>query len=181
MPAIPMTEPVAPRYIHINPETNLVHLMVPVVGGQEISTDNTCKAMVELKDFFDGGALRELNAYKDALESDIQLLALLAATSPERALKEMRLTQIDAYIEAIKAMSYSYSDAVTTFLTRPSNLYSIQLRPRIPDSLSSVVNPTAFARAFKPAGEYPSYGDVASRFTSVAMLAAAFRVIPINR
>ena len=34
--------------------------MVPVVGGQEISTDNTCKATVALKDFFDGGALREL-------------------------------------------------------------------------------------------------------------------------
>jgi hypothetical protein len=34
--------------------------MVPVVGGQEISTDNTCKATVALREFFDGGALRPL-------------------------------------------------------------------------------------------------------------------------
>lgn len=31
---------------------------------------------------------------------------------------------------------------MTSFLTRPSNLYSIQLRPQIPDSQSKVVNPT---------------------------------------
>ncbi len=43
---ISFTEPVSPRYIHINPVTNRVHLMVPVVGGQEISTDNICKATV---------------------------------------------------------------------------------------------------------------------------------------
>lgn len=53
----PFIEPLSPRYIHINPETNQVHLLVPVVGGQEISTDNTCKATVALRDFFDGSAL----------------------------------------------------------------------------------------------------------------------------
>lgn len=51
---IPLTEPTAPRYITINQETNQVHLMVPVVSGQEISTDNTCKATVALREFFDG-------------------------------------------------------------------------------------------------------------------------------
>jgi len=139
MPSISLTEPVSPRYIHINTATNRVHLLVPVVGGQEISTDNTCKSTVALRDFFDGGALRELNVYKDALEFDIQLLA---GGSPERVLKEERLTQIYAYIDALIAMRHSYSDAMTAFLTRPSNLHSIQLRPRIPDNLSKVVNPT---------------------------------------
>ena len=115
MPTIPLTEPVSPRYIHINAETNRVHLLVPVIGGQEISTDNTCKATVALKDFFDGGALRELNGYKGALEFDIQLLAV---GSPEQVLKEERLTQIHAYIEALKAMSYSYRDAITAFINK---------------------------------------------------------------
>ena len=123
---IPLTEPTAPRYIHINRQTNRVHLMVPVVGGQEISTDNTCKATVALKEFFEGGALRELNAYKDALGLDIQLLAV---GSPERALKEDRLTQIHTYIAATQDMRNSYGRAMTAFLRRPSNLYSIQLRP----------------------------------------------------
>ena len=56
---ISLTEPTAPRYISINQETNQVHLMVPVFGGQEISTDNPFKATVALRDFFDGSALRE--------------------------------------------------------------------------------------------------------------------------
>lgn len=135
---IPLTEPVSPRYIHINPATNKVHLMVPVVGGQEISTDNTCKATVAMREFFDGGALRELNAYKGALVFDI---GLLEAGHAQRIAKEARLAQIEAYLEAVSAMRLSYSDAMTAFLGRPSNLYSIQLRPRMQDSQSRVVNP----------------------------------------
>ncbi|MCX7116921.1 MAG: hypothetical protein NTW94_03270, partial [Legionellales bacterium] len=135
---IPLTEPTAPRYITINQETNQVHLMVPVVSGQEISTDNTCKATVALREFFDGGALRELNAYKDALVFDI---LLLEEENPQRIAKEARLAQIGAYLEAVQAMQYSPRDAMTALMTRPSNLYSIQLRPREQDRLSNVVNP----------------------------------------
>ena len=135
---IPLTEPTAPRYITINQETNQVHLMVPVVSGQEISTDNTCKATLALREFFDGGAFRELNAYKDALVFDI---LLLEEENPQRIAKEARLAQIGAYLEAVQAMQYSHGDAMTALMTRPSNLYSIQLRPRVQDSLSKVVNP----------------------------------------
>ena len=135
---IPLTEPTAPRYITINQESNKVHLMVPVVGGQDISTDNTCKVTEALRDFFEGGALRELTAYKDALAFDIQLLEI---GNPQRVGKEVRLAQIDAYIGAISAMRQSYGDALTPLMTRPSNLYSIQLRPRTQDSQSRVVNP----------------------------------------
>lgn len=138
MPSIRLTEPVSPRYIHINAATNRVHLLVPVVGGQEISTDNTCEATVALREFFDGGALCELNTYKEALAFDIGLLAVGA---PLREAKETRLLQIEAYIEAMSAMRYSYMVAMTAFLSRPSNLYSIQLRPRAQDSTSEVVNP----------------------------------------
>ena len=135
---IPLAEPTAPRYITINQATNQVHLMVPVVGGQEISTDNTCKATVALRDFFNGSALRELTAYKDALAFDIQLLEV---GNPERLGKEARLAQIEAYIGAVSAMQHSYGDAMTALLTRPSNLYGIQLRPRAQDSQSRVANP----------------------------------------
>ncbi len=166
---IPSTEPVSPRYIHINPATNRVHLMVPVVGGQDISTDNTCKSTVALRDFFDGGALRELNAYKDALEFDIQLLVV---GSPVRALKKERLTQIHAYIEASQAMRHSYGHAMTAFLTRPSNLYGIQLRPRTQDSYSRVVNPTFnIERRNDAAGTplSPLYNAMHSTFPGVAI------------
>ncbi|MGQ3890311.1 hypothetical protein ACQUW5_15015 [Legionella sp. CNM-1927-20] len=135
---IPFTEPVSPRYIHINPETNKVHLLVPVVGGQEISTDNTCKATVALQEFFDGGALRQLKAYKDALEGDI---GLLETDNPQRKAKEARHAQIEVYIEAVSAMRHGYGHAMNIFLGKPSNLYSIQLRPQVQDNQSIVVNP----------------------------------------
>jgi hypothetical protein len=93
---------------------------------------------VALREFFDGGALRELTAYKDALAFDIQLLEV---GNPQRVGKEERLAQIEAYIGAVSAMRMSFGHAMTAFLARPSNLYSIQLRPRAQDSLSRVVNP----------------------------------------
>ena len=139
---IPLTEPSAPRYIYINPETNQVHLLVAVVGGQTISTDNTCKTTMASDEFFSGAALRELNAYKAALEFDLQLLGndnVELSTS-----KQQRLAQINAYIAAIPAMQTiggGYRNAITALKQIPSNLYSIKLRPSEQDSVSNIVNP----------------------------------------
>ncbi len=168
---IPLSEPVSPRYIHINPITNKVHLMVPAVGGQEISTDNTCKATVALREFFDGGALQEVTAYKEALAFDI---GLLEAGDAKRAGKEARLAQIEAYIEAVSAMRLSYGDAMSAFLARPSNLYSIQLRPRAQDSLSRVVNPVFNVnRTNNAAGtpQSPLYNAMHSTFPTTVVAA----------
>ena len=168
---IPLTEPTAPRYITINHETNQVHLMVPVVGGQEISTDNTCKATVALSNFFDGGALRELNAYKEALAFDI---GLLEAGNAERMGKEVRLAQIEAYIEAVSAMRMSFGDAMTAFLGRPSNLYSTQLRPRAQDSQSRVVNPVFNVNRINNAAGIPQsrfYNAMHSTFPTTVVAA----------
>jgi hypothetical protein len=185
-----LTEPTSPRYIHINPANNKVHLMVPVVGGQEISTDNTCQARVALRDFFEGQALKTLNAYKKALALDIGLLNVLAKDNPQRAEKEARFVQIDAYIEAVSAMRMSYGFAMTAVLQRPSNLYSIQLRPRAQDNLSRVVNPTFTVNRTNDATGTPAsllYHAMHSTFprTVVAVIdprtrlkAAVFRVLP---
>ena len=135
---IPLTEPTAPRYIYINPANNQVHLLVPMVGGQEISTDNTCKSTASLDEFFkQGAALRELSTYQSALEFDLQFLN---SGHPLKAPKYQRLNQINEYIKAINAMKSGYSEAITALMHGPSNLYSIQLRPRIQDPESSVVN-----------------------------------------
>ena len=63
---IPFAEPMSPRYIYINPETNQVHLLVPLVQGQGISTDNTCKSTAALTEF-KNAAFNELNTYKSGL------------------------------------------------------------------------------------------------------------------
>ncbi|MFJ1269247.1 hypothetical protein ACD661_11835 [Legionella lytica] len=135
---IPLNEFINFRYIHINPATNHVHLLVPFIAGLEVSTDNTCKSDLELKAFFEGGAIKELESYKSTLEFH---LSLLEAGDALYKTKRERLTQINTYLEAVGGMRSSYQESVNTFLSKPSNLYSIQLRPRVQDPVSSVVNP----------------------------------------
>ena len=134
---IPLSEPNRFRYIRIHPATNRVHLLVPFIAGQDISTDNTCKSEVELKAFFEGGAINELQSYESTLEFHISLME----KGPLRQAKEERLAQIKLYLKAIINMRESYKDVTNHFLTKPSNLYSMQLRPSEQDPYSVVVNP----------------------------------------
>ncbi len=135
---IPLNEPINFRYIHINPATNRVHLLVPFIAGMDVSTDNTCKSDVELRAFFEGGAFNELESYKSTLEFH---LSLLEKNDPHYRTKKERLDQINRYLEAVVRMRDSYKIIVNSFLSKPSNLYSIQLRPRVQDPMSRVVNP----------------------------------------
>jgi hypothetical protein len=135
---IHLNEPSNFRYIYINPETNYVHLLVPFIAGLDVSTDNTCKAEVELKAFFEGGAFKELESYKSTLEFH---LSLLKESDAHYKVKKERLTQINTYLDAVVSMRDSYKVIVTRFLSKPSNLYSIQLRPCEQDPVSRVVNP----------------------------------------
>ena len=135
---IHLNEPSNFRYIYINPKTNRVHLLVPFIAGLDVSTDNTCKSDVELRTFFEGGAFNELESYKSTLEFH---LCLLKESDEHFRTKKERLTQINTYLEAVVSMRDSYKTIVTSFLSKTSNLYSIQLRPRVQDPMSRVVNP----------------------------------------
>jgi hypothetical protein len=135
---IPLSEPNNFRYIHIIPATNHVHLLVPFIAGVEVSTDNTCKSGLELGAFFEGGACNELESYKSTLEFH---LSLLEEDNTHYRAKKERLDQINMYLEAVVGMRNRYKNVVNTFLARPSNLYSIQLRPMTRDPFSAVVNP----------------------------------------
>jgi hypothetical protein len=135
---IPLNEPSNFRYIYINPATNHVHLLVPFIAGLDVSTDNTCKSGLELNVFFEGGAFNELESYKSTLEFH---MSLLEEGDTRYNAKKERLTQINQYLEAVVGMRYCYQTVVNTVLARSSNLYSIQLRPRVQDPMSRVVNP----------------------------------------
>ncbi|MDF1826766.1 MAG: hypothetical protein P1U39_00580 [Legionellaceae bacterium] len=135
---IPLIEPTSMRYIHVNPRTNRVHLLVPFVGGQDISTDNTCRSTAELNAFFGGGGFSELESYKSVLEFHI---SLLDANDARRVIKEERLAQINIYLDAVRSIGNNYQTTVNALLAKPSNLYSIQLRPRAQDNYGNVVNP----------------------------------------
>jgi hypothetical protein len=133
---IPLSERRSFRYIYINPLTNHVHLLVPIIAGVDISTDNTCKSDQELMVFFEGGATNELRAYKGTLELHLSL-----TTGQLRDQVDDRLKQINLYIATIFKIRNEYKRAVNTLLKQPSNLYSIQLRPYQQDTFSKVVNP----------------------------------------
>lgn len=135
---IPLNEPSNFRYIHINPATNRAHLLVPFIAGMDVSTDNTCKSGVELRAFFEGAAFNELESYKSTLEFH---LSLLEENNPHYGEKKERLDQINRYLEAVVSMRDSYKTIVTSFLSKSSNLYSVQLRPSVQDPMSRVVNP----------------------------------------
>lgn len=135
---IPLIEPSNSRYLYINHANNRVHLLVPFTAGLHVSTDNTCKSNLELKAFFEGGAVLELDSYKATLEFH---MSLLEESDVLYLAKKERLAQINIYIEALVEMWTSYQNEVDRILEKDSNLYGIQLRPETQDPLSNVVNP----------------------------------------
>ncbi len=113
-------EPESAEYIFID-ANNHVHVLVPLSGGHTISTDNTCKTNFELKIFLgldetkeDGTAIKQTNPsaltvlkeYKNALEHDIDLLenSMEEVDEDIQRLKEERLEQIEAYIDALEKL-----------------------------------------------------------------------------
>ena len=142
----PLTEPTNPRYIYINPKTNQVHVLLPIVSGTEIGLDNTCKSVFALQEFFgktldvnQRPVLDELRAYKKRLEFDIGLMDENPAIKTP---KEERLFQINQYISAVDAVLQSdvlnplklvfpeYPLAVQEIMKKGNaNLHSMVLRP----------------------------------------------------
>ena len=156
---IPLTEPTAPRYIYINPVTNRVHLLLPVVSGKAIGLDNTCNTVLSTQEFFgrkvtskkQSTARNELIQYKQALEFD---LSVLSGDSPLKQPKEERLQQINDYIAAIEVLQNTaelnslnvefpaYPASLKTVMQeKQANLYSMHLRPEVQDVNLRSINP----------------------------------------
>lgn len=79
---IKFKEPERCDYLYID-ENNKVHLLMPIVGGDEIGLDNTCQTAVEIRSFFYGNthhdearhsAEQQLADYKTQLEEDIKAI-----------------------------------------------------------------------------------------------------------
>ena len=134
------------RYVYVNPLTNIVHLIMPIMSGIDIGLDNTCKSVYSLREFFgiagenkQTDAIGVLNRYKQALEHDVHFMP----PSHEKVLKVERLAQINHYLSIIKklqkdplirdslAKDYpSYPTPLQYLMASPqANLHSIILRP----------------------------------------------------
>lgn len=143
-PIIQCIEPIAPKHIYIDPVSNRVHLLMPIVSGQQIGMDNTCKSVFALQEYFGrkrtqdkkNSALDELVAYQEALEFDLHLLNTESQTdevTEERVAevkrliqgKKERLEQIKQYIAIIKVIEKS---AQLTSLDKGFPEYPIPLK-----------------------------------------------------
>lgn len=149
-------EPIAARYIYVNPETNHVHLMMPVVGGTNIGVDNTCKSVYALQEFWgksyqqkNNSILDELYDYQRKLEFDIDLIPVENTLKQQ---KKERLEQIKSYIDVVENIQKSAEiDALSLAfpvypqplqkIMQDSNLYSMQLRPQNMDQYIRSVDP----------------------------------------
>lgn len=154
-------EPTAPRYTYINPVTNIVHLLIPMMSGTEIGLDNTCKSVYSLQEFF--GLLGEnkqstglgvLTDYKAALEFDLKYMS----TSAEKTAKAHRLSQIETYLEILRHVQQDnriteplkqafplYPEPLVHLMEAvDANLHSIILRPREQDNYlrTTAIEPT---------------------------------------
>jgi hypothetical protein len=104
---LPLKEPISPRYLYVNPKTNVVHLIMPIMSGTDIGLDNTCKSVYSLQEFFgfaganrQSDAVGELIHYKEALEFDLKYLP----ESQDKALKLERLAQVNQYLAIVRPL-----------------------------------------------------------------------------
>ena len=159
MLSIRFREPLAPRYIYVNPENNQVHLLMPIVNGKEIGIDNTSQTVMALKVFFgknagaaveQQSALSELKRYQRALQFD---MSWIQVDSPLKRQKMERLEQIQRYIgvlqiiqtspllDTLNAVFPDYPQPIKERLSQNTNIYSMRLHPRNPDSRLRAVKP----------------------------------------
>jgi hypothetical protein len=158
---LPIKEPTAPKYLYINPKTNTVHLLMPIMSGTEIGLDNTCKSVYSLQEFFglagadkERSALGVLTDYKAVLEFDLKYMPASAA----KTAKAHRLSQIDTYLDILNQVQLDtrirnplmrnspvYPEPLVHLMQSvDANLHSIILRPRVQDSYlrTTAIEPT---------------------------------------
>lgn len=154
---IPLSEPKSADYIHIDSE-NKVHLLLPIVGGDTIGLDNTCKTVMEMQTFFHGkegkpSALNVLNDYASKLEKDITFLKGTEAFSKLLAEKEQRLKQITGYTKILEYLQKNtqfidenaeypiFPEVIHKFFEKKTNCLTVHLSPKEADFLVRTKDP----------------------------------------
>ncbi len=156
---IKFKEPERCDYLYID-ENNKVHILLPIVGGDEIGLDNTCQTAVELITFFYGSAHsgvtkysaeHQLSEYKRQLEEDIKAINSQKKISPhayDDLLKEKieRLQQIEKYIELIQVLKKQYDGKNDIRQLRTGGI------PQLPSGVKEIIKSSenAFAVRLSP-------------------------------
>mmetsp|Transcript_111195 Transcript_111195/g.313805 ORF Transcript_111195/g.313805 Transcript_111195/m.313805 type:complete len:836 (-) Transcript_111195:178-2685(-) len=167
-----MKEPESLRYLYVDP-SNTVILMMPLTGGQEIGTDNTCKSVVEVQKFFGkhaqaaetkDSACHYLRCYLQGLEFDLEFFTTLGIDDhPAITKKRERKGQIEAYIQMLETWanipdvnqalqgSYpKYPQRIGELIKQADNLQGMLLCPA---SVDTYVRQPSYTFHLKRAGE----------------------------
>jgi ankyrin repeat protein len=153
---LPFREPVTEthkRYLYF--KNNRLHIMIPIVGGIDISTDNTCRTVSALKTCLQIGehsVMSVLLRYKQALEYDLCLMQDLP-DNVVRQQKQDRHSQIIKYLDVLNfvrhqpcmyKLNQGYPDyplPIQRIINLKSNLYGMILCPTIQDNVIRVKEP----------------------------------------
>ncbi len=156
-------------YIYVNPEKNTVHVLMPLMSGETIGLDNTCRALSEFNQFWGGvgepGAAEKIViSYLIDLEADLVLIEKMLSLEKSgeargtlRALlhqKERRKQQLTHYQKILpltkKHSKTAGSSGVITsvyprlaqhFFEERTNFFVIQLAPAVEDHFTKFPHP----------------------------------------
>ena len=187
-------EPERSDYIYID-KNNRVHLLLPIIGGQEIGIDNTCQTVNELITFFgpnENSAENNLRRYKKSLEDDISAIRSQKGISRyayQDLMKEkkQRLEQIEKYIDLIREVKDNYNtdidqlftaglpdlpSAVHKVIKSAKNAFAVRLSPRETDPFTSFHDP--IFSLMRNRSQYELWGPKALTHGLGARLRSAF-------
>ena len=171
---VPMQEPKSADYIYIDAENN-VHLLLPIVGGDTIAIDNTCKTVMEMQTFFYGreshgsvrsqpSALAVLESYAIALQTDISALETYSEAFELLDKKRHRLLQIQGYLAILRLVNDlfvsqtapypTFPAGVQTLLQKQTNCLSMCLSPRVPDHFLQTQTPVFSVARLQPSRNF---------------------------
>lgn len=153
---IPLLEKTTYDYLYVD-EKNNVHLLIPLVGGGSIASDNTCQSLVEIRKFFgfagNRSGLAVINEYIKDLRCDILILETNKDSSNDQLLKNKkdRLLQLQHYLDIWPQIRDSHDLRISLMFRRvypdemqqdfeekDANCASIFLSPDSEDSVTAL-------------------------------------------
>lgn len=166
-------------YIYVDKE-NKIHIIAPISGGSEIATDNTCKAALEINQFWGiGGEAKSkltvfsnISRYIKDLENDIKTIEGKLTSKQDAQLsislkeKKDRKEQLLLYKKLLNDMlqandstlskslfSGTYPAAVVTALSQDgANAVGMRLSPAFEDPVLRIANPVFRLKRRQDAG-----------------------------
>ena len=148
MPGLNFKEPTQGHYIYLD-DTNTMHLLIPLLNGNTLGTDNTCQTLNAFIHYFTPDTsrhlLKELTSYIQALKFDLFLLDAHGQVEHELyQSKHQRLDQLKEYLRLYTTIEQDsviqdviknahYPQAMKDILADNTNLFSAWFsdRPRV--------------------------------------------------